>query len=390
MIMVHSNSNNLQNSQRQQNLQQQYKQNIVQFNSSTNNKLQTIKSTDKHAQKAAGNLEKPKKSKKNMHKKTAIVNTGANHGTPTRAKKAIKQNFNSKGKLAPAKDEIETNETNNDNKQSPQADDTKRRRSSAAMWNLKEKAAMPYGNYDNTANQTAIDDEEENLLQLGFMNPHMQQSRQPQQTSHQPQNWQPPPPQQTAVTPLQHNGFMNLNQNNTMMNPMMSHGMPSMLPMGMHHGNNGFLNHGQHFQQPMNPLQQQNHLGIPNLLPMQNHLPNNMMGNNMYRPMNTLGNPNYHTNNMIANNHMMIREPHSPIIPALPLNTSAIPTSYSDNYVHNGNSGNRSQPPPMNNKKKQSQSTGQLSEGNEKQERYAGTSFGVSAPMLKSFPKPSF
>ena len=68
MIMVQSNSNTA-NSQRQQNLQQQYKQNIVQFNSTTNNKLQTIKSIEKHTAKAAENLEKPKKSKKNMNKK---------------------------------------------------------------------------------------------------------------------------------------------------------------------------------------------------------------------------------------------------------------------------------------------------------------------------------
>ncbi len=115
-----------------------------------------------------------------------------------------------------------------------------------------------------------------------------------------------------------------------------------------------------------------------------------MPNKNMYNPMNTLGNPHYHTNNMINNNHMMIREQHSPIIPALPLNTSAIPTSYSDNYSNNGNSNSRNQLNGMN-KKKQSQSTGQLTnEGTEKQERYAGTSFGVSAPMLKSFPKPSF
>ncbi|KKA03293.1 hypothetical protein D499_0B00270 [Hanseniaspora uvarum DSM 2768] len=393
MIMVHSNSTNLANSQKQQNLQQQYKQNIVQFNSSTNNKLQTIKSTDRHLSKTAEALEKPKKSKKNMNKKTAIVNTGANHGVPTRARKAMKQNFNNKGKLAPAKDEIETTESNNDNKLDNQVDDNKRRRSSAAMWNLKEKAAMPYGNFDTTTNgnQTAIDDEEENLLQLGFMNPNLQQNTQVhQQTQNQPQNWQPSI-QQHAVTPVQ-NGFTNINQNTKMMNPMMNHGMPNMMPMGMHNGSHGFVIPGQHYQQPLNPLQHQSHLGLPNMLPIQHNLPTpNMMPNkNMYNPMNTLGNPHYHTNNMINNNHMMIREQHSPIIPALPLNTSAIPTSYSDNYSNNGNSNSRNQLNGMN-KKKQSQSTGQLTnEGTEKQERYAGTSFGVSAPMLKSFPKPSF
>ncbi|KAL6938496.1 hypothetical protein ACO0OL_001036 [Hanseniaspora opuntiae] len=367
--MVQSNSNTA-NSQRQQNLQQQYKQNIVQFNSTTNNKLQTIKSIEKHTAKAAENLEKPKKSKKNMNKKTAVVNTGGNHGVPGRSKKAIKQNFNNKGKLAPSKDEKQGNEIKIEEKHE-QEDESKRRRSSAAKWNLKEKAAMPYGSFDMTSNgnQTAIDDDEENMLQLGFTAPSMQQVR-PAQTQ---QNWQP-----QNMTPLQQNGFLNATPQ--MMNPMMGQ-MPTIMPLGMHSGNHGFMNQG--YQQPINPLQHQGHLGMPNRMNMPTHMPQT---NTMYQPMNTLGNPNYHTNNMITSNHMMIREPHSPIIPALPLTTSAIPTSYSDNYTSSGNRNKQGT-----NKKNQSKSTGQLtSEGSVKHERYAGTSFGVSAPMLKSFPKPSF
>lgn len=368
MIMVQS--NNTTNSQRQQNLQQQYKQNIVQFNSTTNNKLQTIKSIEKHTAKAAENLEKPKKSKKNMNKKTAIVNTGTSHGVPARSKKAIKQNFNNKGKLAPSKDEGQNNEIKDEEKHELE-DENKRRRSSAAKWNLKEKAAMPYGNFDivSNGNQTAIDDDEENMLQLGFMAPSVQQVR-PAQTQ---QSWQAQP-----MTPLQQNGF--LNHAPQMMNPMMGQ-MPTMMPLGMHNGNHGVMN--QIHQQALNPMQHQGHLGMPNRMNMQAHMPQT---SNMYQPMNTLGNPNYHTNNMITNNHMMIREPHSPIIPALPLTTSVIPTSYSDNCTSNGGRNN-----PGTSKKTQSKSTGQLtSEGSSKHERYAGTSFGVSAPMLKSFPKPSF
>lgn len=361
--MTQSNSNTA-NSQRQQNLQQQYKQNIVQFNSTTNNKLQTIKSIEKHTAKAAENLEKPKKSKKNMNKKTAVVNTGTNHGVPGRSKKAIKQNFNNKGKLAPSKDEKESNETKIKEKHE-QEDESKRRRSSAAKWNLKEKAAMPYGSFDMTSNgnQTAIDDDEENMLQLGFAAPSMQQVR-PAQTQ---QSWQT-----QNLTPLQQNGFLNATPQ--MMNPMMAQ-MPTIMPLGNH----GFMNQG--YQQPIS-LQHQGHLGMPNRMNMPTHIPQT---NPMYQPMNTLGNPNYHTSNMITSNHMMIHEPHSPIIPALPLTTSGIPASYSDNT----RSGSRNKHGP--NKKSQSKSTGQLtSQGGVKHERYAGTSFGVSAPMLKSFPKPSF
>lgn len=409
---------------KQRKLQQQYKQNIVQYNN-----VSVDKGKEKHLNKQqqlanTNSSHKQHSAKKNHKTNTNSNNANSNRGRLTAANETVSENT-----LNTAKHETFENKSNNatfakEDMPSNTNEYVKNneRRSSFNTWNLQQKAAMPYGAQNNDS-----DDDEDTFLSQGIVNNlSVHKAEQKQQDSAQTpaQHSAHTPAQHSAQTPAQHPVHLTPAQHPVHLTPLSQKAAINM-PIAANNNNfNHILPQSSHYQMPPFGYQLQQQLGMP---PMMQPPPNNnqnhqyrlflmelqrqqMMGNGM---PNIIGaNPvmnGVYSNNAQSNNIVLPMYPQIPNLDEISPKIEAISLAPRENEASatnsanslasistegNSNSKNANKPKknPSNKLKKQRNlnSSDVLSSTSTRQSQYAGTSFGLAAPVLESFPKPSF
>ncbi|XBW35524.1 hypothetical protein QEN19_001099 [Hanseniaspora menglaensis] len=419
MVQSSSNSQSISTQQQQQNvpsvkqrkLQQQYKQNIVQYN-----KLNTVKSNEKYINKqqqkvnssTAKNNKKNKKVTVGGSKRPELTESNegslpsntllANEDKIGHISKDEKDGTSSTNKkVLGSNDDMKSNNNTfakEQNTFTPLATvKIAERRGSSSTWNLQQKAAMPYGIHSNDD-----DDDDDSLLSQVIANPLAKTS---QIQSNQVHFYQQTP-QPVHLTPLQQQVTLNM--------PMPGSG-GNFNPMIMHNNTPQQL-------QPLN-YQMQKQLGMPSLMQPPLHPPppninqqqfqhqyrmfmmeqqrKQMMGTNISSMM---GAPP-----MMNNVPMMLQAPGmnmgdvSPKIGTITsihaINGSTLPSdAYSQHHFSSNDVSSDFNVPKSNGNKLKKQrdynAVDVLTAAPPRKSQYAGTSFGLAAPVLESFPKPSF
>lgn len=402
---------------KQRKLQQQYKQNIVQYN-----KVNIDKGKEKHLNKQQQTANSSSNFKQQSTKKNHKTNANNNGASNNRGRLAAVKEPVSENSLSTTKHNPFENKSNNatfakEDMPSNTTDNVKNneRRSSFNTWNLQQKAAMPYGAQNNDS-----DDDEDTFLSQGIINnTSVQKAEQKQQHS-----VQTPVQQPVHLTPVQHPVHLTPVQHPVHLTPLAQNVAINMPTTANNNSFNNSLPQKNHFQMPPFGYQLQQQLGMPPMMQIppknnQNHQYSlflmelqrqQMMGNNM---PNVIGATPI-MNGVYPNNapNINIGLPMYPQIPNLDEISpkieaiSLVPRENDDLVTNNANSlassstetnissqkATKAKKNSSNKLKKQRNlnSSDVLSSASTRQSQYAGTSFGLAAPVLESFPKPSF